>query len=202
MPRRIDYADRVEAVREAAYEIALQQGPDAIGVPEVAERLCMSERTILRLIASERALPLLAVQRADRLERNRLFRRSSYSEWMSRPAPQRALATLREQLPSDDKSEDRWVWWSLVLMHARTDWARAARAEREDLIAALAAETMTDVTDDAARAREVAHLHFLVSGAIAQICRGSATHAQADDIISRHVRDVLARHAAHDHDAA
>ena len=202
MPKRIDYADRVEAVREAAYEIALQERSDAIGVPQVAERLCMSERTILRLIASERALPLLAVQRADRLERNRLFRRSSYSEWMSRPAPHRALATLLEQLPGDDASEDRQVWWTLVLAHARTDWARAARAEREDLIAALAAETMTDVADDATRAREGAHLHFLVSGAVAQICQGSATYAQADDIISRHVHDVLARLAAPDHDAA
>lgn len=202
MPKRIDWADRVEAIREVTYEIAIEHGISAISLPAVAERLVMSPRTVQRLVPSERALPHLALQRAERLERNRLVHRSRVPSWRSVPIPERSLAMLLEKLPGQADLPDRDVWWQLVLAHAGTDWARAARAVCDDEVARAATDAMSGIVDDDARAREVIRLHSLVVGAGSLICDGRATYGQVEQIVRGHVAQVLAEHRATDHDAA
>lgn len=202
MPKRVDYSDRVEAIREVAYEIALAHGAGAINLSAIAERLVMSPRTIQRLVATERALPHLALQRAERFERNRRLRRARLSTWASTPAPTRGLTQLQETLPGQVDLPDRDVWWQLVLAHAGTDWARAARATCDDELATFATDALADIVDVDARAREGIRLHALVLGAASLICDGRATYEQVDHIVRRHVAHVLAEQRASDEDAA
>ncbi len=202
MPKRVDWADRVEAVREVAYEIAVEIGISGISLPAVAERLVMSPRTLQRLFASERARPHLALQRAERFERNRRLRRARLSTWATTPTATRGLTQVLETLPGQVDLPDRDVWWQLVLAHAGTDWVRAARATCDDEVATFATDALSDIVHVDARAREGIRLHALVLGAASLICDGRATYEQVDHIVRRHVAQVLAEQRASDEDAA
>jgi AcrR family transcriptional regulator len=191
MPKIIDYADRYEAVREVVYEIALEQGAEAISTAAVAERLHMSTRTLQRLVASAEALPVLGLQRAERLARNRFLRRSTFPAWLRLPEAERALAMLLDELPGSPEREDRQVYWALLLGHGdRCDWARSARVEQAEGLATLCAASLTGLREDR-RAAEVMRLRFLVTGAITEVFRDPASHAEAERIIRRHVTEVL-----------
>ena len=194
MPRRVDYADRVEAIREVAYDLVLERGADALDIPAVAERLVMSPRTVQRLLASARALPHLALQRADRLERNRFLRRSRYPSWQAEPASSRALTLVLEKLPGQEDILDRDVWWRLVLAHPTTEWAARARAECDAELTELTADALSGIDDEDHRSEEATRLHVLAIGAVAQICLGTMTYGRAEQLLRCHVAEVLAKH--------
>jgi hypothetical protein len=192
MPKLIDYADRFEAVREVVYEIALDKGVEAISTAAVAERLHLSSRTLQRLVASAEVLPLLGLQHAERLERNRSLRRTRLPSWAHLPEPERAIALLLEELPGDAGTEDRQVYWRLLFGYGdRCDWARQARTEREETIATLCAASLAAMGEEDRRPVEVMRLRFLVTGAIALAFRDPAAQAEAVGIIRHHVSEVL-----------
>ena len=135
------------------------------------------------------------LQRAESRQRKRFLRRDSYASWNARPGSERALETLLEELPGREGAEDRRAWWHLVLAHAATcDWARAAQAEKERAIGTLSAQALADVAVEEVRGLEASRLHFLMGGAISQICLGMVSHDQAASTIRAHVRGVLAGH--------
>lgn len=192
MPKLIDYADRFEAVREVVYEITLDQGVEGISTAAVAERLHLSSRTLQRLVVSAEVLPLLGLQHAERLERKRYFRRTAVPSWARLSEPERAIALLVDELPGDPGRADRQVYWRLLFGHGdRFDWARQARAEREETIAALCAASLAALGEDDRRPVEVMRLRFLVTGAIALAFRDPAAQAEAAGIIRHHVSEVL-----------
>ena len=199
MPKLINYSDRFEAVREVVYEITLEEGVEAVTLDSVAARLVMSTRTLSRLISSIDVLPLLGLQHAESRERRRLIARTRVSTWISLPPSEQALDDLLGQLPDRDDAPDMRAWWLLVRAHAATtEWAGAALAEREHTIAVLSADALEGVTPEGAREAEARRLHFLVSGAIAQICLGTVDRADAEACIDGHVRSVLAGSRAAD----
>jgi AcrR family transcriptional regulator len=202
MPKLIDYADRYEAVREVVYEITLEQGVGGISTAAVAERLHVSSRTLQRLVASAEALPLLGLQRAERLARNRFHRRAGSPTWARLPEAERALTLLLDELPGNPEREDRQVYWALLFGHGdRCDWARSARLEHAEGLATLSAASLAAVREDDRRAVEVMRLRFLVTGAIGQVFRDPAGHAEAERIIRGHVTGVLGTQGTRD-DAA
>jgi len=208
MPKLVDYADRFDGVRDAVYTITLERGVTAINLDAVAEVLQMSPRTIRRLIRSLDVLPHLGLQWAERQQMQRLLRRERAAVRSERPRSEQAVEDLLEQLPGRDDALDRQVWWQLALAHVATcDWARTAYAEQQRTLAALSEAALAGAvldsdadsdTADESHILEVRRLHFLMSGAIAAICRGEVTHDEAVTTIRRHVADVLARHAIRD----
>lgn len=202
MPKVIDYADRFEAVREVVYEITLEAGVEAISTEAVAERLSLSSRTLQRLVVSAEALPLLGLQRAERLAGNRFHRRFGLPSWTCLSEPERAIALLLDELPGGPGSEDRQVYWRLLFGYGdRHEWARSARIEREGVLAALCNASLVPMGEDDRRAVEATRLHFLVTGAITRVFRDPAAHAEAARLISDHVEEVLAASRTRD-DAA
>ena len=192
MPKLIDYSDRFEAVREVVYEITLEEGVEGISTAAVAARLHLSSRTLQRLVASADVLPLLGLQRAERLARNRYHRRTSLPTWRGLTQPERAMALLLDELPGDPGNADRQVYWRLLFGHGdRYDWARHARREREEALARLCAASLAAMSDDDRRPVEVMRLHVLVTGAIALVFREPSAHAEAGRIIRDHVGEVL-----------
>jgi hypothetical protein len=71
MPKLIDYADRFDGIRQAAYAIGREHGVEAISLDAVADYLCLSPRTVRRLVASVDVLPRLAMQWAERQQTKR-----------------------------------------------------------------------------------------------------------------------------------
>lgn len=200
MPRLIDYADRFDGIRQAAYAIARDQGVEAISLDAVAEYLCLSPRTVRRLVASVDALPHLAAQWAERQQRNRFFRRDGYASWDSLSAAEHAIETLLEELPDHPKAVDRGVWWRLVLTHAGQDWARAARAEKEAVLVDLCTDAVGDIDGEdvsplEARRLRLLVLRLMVSGAIAQICLGMMSHDDAAQAVRAHLERIPDRRA-------
>ena len=202
MPKLIDYADRFEAVREVVYEITLEEGVEGISTAAVAQRLHQSSRTLQRLIASAEALPLLGLQRAERLARNRYHWRTSLPTWARLSAPERALELLLDELPGGPGCADRQVYWRLLFGYGdRCDWARQARVEREQALGGLSAAALEAAGEGDRRPTAVIRLHFLVTGAIALLHRDPVGHAEAAALIRDHVGELRAARPTRD-DAA
>lgn len=186
MPRLINYSDRFDGVREAAYFIALRDGVAKITVAAVAAEMQMSTRTVQRLVSSADVLPLLAMQWATDLERRRMLDAPRSGD--GRPTRDRLLAGLLDLLPGRPGREDTDVRCAIVgAFETTSTWARNAR-ERDDAV-------LTEHCDELVReigvddpSSESCRLFCLVVGATQQVIRGEATYEDMASMITRHVQ--------------
>jgi hypothetical protein len=110
MPRLVDYSSRFEFLREAAFEVVLTRGVDALSRQAVASVQGVSPSTVRRLVAADSDLLVLAA--------GEVVARRRRGRWhaAARGTPsQRALDLLRTLIPdSDDRIAEELVWWRIV----------------------------------------------------------------------------------------
>ena len=185
MPRIVNYADRVEAIREAVYEITLRDGVEGISLAAVAREVFMPARTVQRLVSSADVLPLLGLQWAEKLARFRFINRRKAP---AHGAPTtKALHALLGCLPGDPDKVEEHVWWTLVVSFEPTcDWAWEAWVERDATLSLRSAQVIeTLAVDDPTY--ESRRLHLLTTGAITEIVHGRATYEEVAELVTEHV---------------
>jgi AcrR family transcriptional regulator len=190
MPRLVNYSDRFDGVREAVFLVTLRDGPSGITLPAVAAHLDLSTRSLQRLLGSTKHLPMLGLQWAERELRRRLL---SSRRGGKDPAAG-ALTDLLDSLPgAPSAADDRQVWWALVPVFEGTcEWARAARAEHDELIEALVTTLLRSAAvADSQQHHERERLCALVTGTARRILAGRLSHAEGTEVVRRHVHDLL-----------
>lgn len=109
MPRRIDYVGRFEFIRQAAFAVVRDDGPDALSRRRVAAELGTGVNTIRRSVADWVDLVRLAADQV--VSRRRLGRLSRRTD-----DPVEAAGYLVRSIMPEDSShlDEELVWWKLL----------------------------------------------------------------------------------------
>lgn len=145
MPRLVDYPARFAFLRRAAFVVVRDHGPHALSRRAVAEVLGISVNSVVRLVADDADLRLLALDEVERRRRQALWRRPRGLE-----GPDLAVALLRSLVADDeDRIAEELVWHRVAVE------ARRVAAQPGESVAGLRAEHAVAVRgypDDPARA--------------------------------------------------
>lgn len=125
MPRIVDYASRFVFLREAAFEIVLTNGVDALSRRSLASIQGVSASTINRLIAADADLVALAAEEVEARRRR--------SWWGSRNEALRdgALRRIRSLVPDDVRRIPEELVWLRIVMSAQPASAQRGSASPE-----------------------------------------------------------------------
>ena len=114
MPKLIDYAMRFDFLREAAFDVTLGRGVEALSRRSVAAALGTSVNTVRRLLAEDVDLVRLAADEVDRRRRHGRLGRLRDAEPVDA-----AVHLLRKCLPDTEaRVAEELVWLRLVLATA------------------------------------------------------------------------------------
>ena len=193
MPRLVDYAGRFDQMREAAFDITLRDGPDAISLPAVAAEPQTSVSSPSRTLRSAGDLPMLGLQWVEKRQRKHLFDRLSRDVRAS-DSLRRAADSLFSLLPSTDAMADELrVWRSLIGAHARaSQWARTARDERNEFLDVATRQLVTglELAEDEQQ-HEYDAIRVLIEGVTTLVCDGRLDPQAGAALLRRHVTELI-----------
>jgi hypothetical protein len=110
VPRKVDYASRFAFLREAAFEVVLCKGVEALSRQSLATVQGVSASTIRRLVGADADLVVLAAEEVGSRRRQ--------GRWLlpGTTPKDRAVSLLRTLLPdTDDRIAEELVWLRIVL---------------------------------------------------------------------------------------
>lgn len=110
MPRLVDYGSRFAFLREAAFEVVLTRGVDALSRQSVAQVQGVSASTVRRLVAADADLVALAADEVVTRRRRGRWRAAGTTD------RQRAVELVCGLVPdADDRIDEELVWLRIVL---------------------------------------------------------------------------------------